>query len=100
MLSQQDKVNLNSLVSIIANNVKFSDLDVKQVSALYHSLKWLQELGPNLDKALDCQRMVEEFPSILDKECEGLREYIKELEFEISELKKPKTRTRKKKVSK
>lgn len=88
MFNDLDKTHLINLTSIIKNKVKFNDMDVEFVSKCYHSLKWLQDLSPKLDRAIELERAVSDFNDILKRETEGLQKHNEELENELKELHK------------
>lgn len=96
MFTSVDKIHLANITKLLAHNVKFNNLGVKEISEAYHSLSFLQEMGKKIDLAIAAHQDVSDFSETLKKETENLVNYIEELKAEIEELKKPKRPRRKK----
>ncbi len=88
MFTEQDVKLLKLLISLLANKVKFSDLDAKDVNSVYHCFNFLNELESKINKAENVQDELEE----LKEYCEKLEEEIKNMEGDEPKRK----RTRKK----
>ena len=91
MFDQKDLQLLKVLIGLMANKVKFDDLNAKDVNAVYHSFEFLNELEGKMRSSMNLEA---EFGEMEDY-CKRLEEELKGYE-EAQEEEKPKRRTRKK----
>jgi hypothetical protein len=91
MFTESDVAMVKVLIGILAQKVKFQDLNAKDVNSVYHSFEFLNSLEAKIKEANSLKYDFED----LKEYCEKLEEEAKALEEEEAE-EKPKRRTRKK----
>lgn len=95
MFDQKDLQLLKVLMGLMANKVKFDDLNAKDVNAVYHSFEFLNELEGKIRSAQNLEAEFNEVQDYCKRLEEELKGYEEPEEEEVKEF-KPKRRSRKK----